>query len=346
MKLQICVIVALLTIQALIIGAIVFFIQNPDSWHVLANSGSYANEQNPQLDGTESYRVYIDQIFVRNFDEFEDAIIFALDNDNSAVIQGEEVIWDNAYVFYIRVDGRILGVFDEFVDAVDFARMFTDASVYFGKTRVWASGTEVANGIRIDVPLIMQLPRLARGCEVVSLAMILNHAGIDAYKMDLAREVRKNEIGMHQDAYGRMISGHPNDGFVGNIYTLDELGYGVYHRPIHELMVKYAGNSAMDLTGVDFEDLFYILNKGIPIWVITNSRHMELEGYQFQTWFLPTGESFTATWRLHSVVITGHDNGIIYVNDPLTGRIRVTIDNFRDAWTQMGRQAIAYIPRG
>ena len=338
MKRQICAIVVLLALQVLVIGGIVFLVRNPDYF-------TNQSEQDPRSAHREPYRVYINQTFVGNFDTFEDAVIFSSDNDNSAIMQGMELIWDNQYVFHIIVEGRILGTFSEFVDAVDFARKFTDASVHFGKIRVWTSSTELADQIRIDVPLIMQLPRLARGCEVVSLAMILNHAGIDAYKMDLAREIRKNDIEMYQDAYGRMISGHPNDGFVGNIYTLDELGYGVYHRPIHELMVKYAGNSAIDLTGAEFEDLFYILNQGIPIWVITNSTHTELEDDQFQTWYLPTGESFIATWRLHSVVITGHDNGIIYVNDPLAGRITVTIEDFRSAWIQMGRQAIAYIPR-
>ncbi|EIJ78372.1 hypothetical protein PB1_12459 [Bacillus methanolicus PB1] len=47
------------------------------------------------------------------------------------------------------------------------------------------------------------------------------------------------------------------------------------------------------------------------------------------------------------MLITGYDDKYIYFNDPITGvkNKKIPEGDFRDAWTQMGRQAITYLPQ-
>ena len=61
-------------------------------------------------------------------------------------------------------------------------------------------------------------------------------------------------------------------------------------------------------------------------------------------WHTPTG-IVKITYRLHSVVVTGVSDEIIYINDPLSTRKNraVNKEQFKKAWEQMGNQAIAIL---
>lgn len=62
--------------------------------------------------------------------------------------------------------------------------------------KVTARNTEATTAVKkrsviIDVPLIRQNPELKYGCEVTSLTMVLQHAGVQVGKMDLHKAVKK-----------------------------------------------------------------------------------------------------------------------------------------------------------
>jgi uncharacterized protein YvpB len=194
----------------------------------------------------------------------------------------------------------------------------------------------------IDAPLLSQLPELPRGCEVTSLAMLLNHAGIKVDKMTLAKRIKKNPA-PYRVHNGKVFYGHPNEGFVGNMYTKKKPGYGVYHKPIKELAEMYLPNRIVDLTGQSFEEIYKYLSKGTPVWVITNTTFRALPPSEFIEWQTPQGP-IKITYREHSVLITGYDEKYIYFNDPLTGtkNKKAPKSEFIDAWIQMGKQAITY----
>ncbi|MFC7371134.1 C39 family peptidase [Fictibacillus iocasae] len=198
----------------------------------------------------------------------------------------------------------------------------------------------VKSEIKLNVPRIGQYPELPRGCEVTSLAMLLQYSGVSVDKMRLAKEVKKTtEPYVNKD--GAVSYGHPNEGFVGDIYSLNNMGYGVYHKPIAMLAENYTPGRILDLTGAPFSQVLSSLQDNKPVWIITNVTYDVLPDSEFRTWQTPQG-IVKITWKEHSVLITGYDKEYVYFNDPLLKKERAPRDKFIAAWEQMGSQAITY----
>ncbi|HDR4428032.1 C39 family peptidase [Bacillus thuringiensis] len=189
-----------------------------------------------------------------------------------------------------------------------------------------------------NVPFIQQLPELDRGCEVTSLAMMLQYAGITVDKMKLANEIKK------VDFMNDGVRGNPNEGFVGNIYTFSESGYGVYHGPLFQLAKKYLPNKAVDLTGKSIEELYKSVKAGQPVVMITNATFAPLDEDEFTTWETNNGD-VSITYNEHCVVLIGYDQESVYIRDPLKHSLDVKVprEKFEQAWVQMGSQAISYM---
>mgnify|MGYP005752104193 FL=1 len=234
--------------------------------------------------------------------------------------------------------------FETYHEAVDYASK-NNTNVYYWDTNtvVWENDFKLPLKILLDAPLISQLPELPRGCEVTSLAMMLNYAGVTADKMILAEEVIKDPT-PYQKTDGKVFFGNPYDGFVGDMYNINNPGYGVYHGPIKKLAENYLPNRVLDLTGTDFQNILYHISMGKPVWVISNATFSKLPNSAFQTWETPTG-TVEITYREHSVLITGFDKEYIYFNDPLeyVKNRKILKENFVEAWKQMGKQAITFI---
>jgi uncharacterized protein YvpB len=194
----------------------------------------------------------------------------------------------------------------------------------------------------LDVPLILQKPELDRGCEVTSLAMLLQHAGVEIDKMELAKKIKKVTT-PYENNNGTYFYGNPNDGFVGDIYTFDNMGYGVYHGPVAELAESYLPGRIVDMSDQSFQEVLNKVQSGKPVWIIINSEFKKLPKSEFRTWNTPTGE-VQITWKEHSVVITGFNKDYIYFNDPLYEKKnrKMPLQEFKAAWEQMGSQAITY----
>ncbi|MBG9827651.1 putative protein YvpB [Bacillus wiedmannii] len=217
-----------------------------------------------------------------------------------------------------------------------YVEKLTFFNIQSGKEADFSNNDEKV--ILSNVPLIQQLPELDRGCEVTSLAMMLQYAGITVDKMKLANEIKK------VDFMNDGVRGNPNEGFVGNIYTFSESGYGVYHGPLFQLAKKYLPNKAVDLTGKSIEELYKSVKSGQPVVMITNAKFAPLDEDEFTTWETNSGD-VSITYNEHCVVLIGYDEEFVYIRDPLEDSLDVKVPRgkFEKAWMQMGSQAISYV---
>ena len=195
---------------------------------------------------------------------------------------------------------------------------------------------------KLNVSVIRQMPELPRGCEVTSLAMMLNYSGTKANKMTLAKQVKKDPATMKRKN-GKIYFGHPNYGFVGNMYTFNKPGFGVFNKPIEALAEKYKPNRIKNLTGKPFETILSYVSAGHPVWIINTSWFSRVPNSYWQTWYTSHG-TVRITYKEHSVVITGYDSKYVYFNDPLDGtkNKKRPIKSFVEGWKQFGSQAVSY----
>lgn len=296
------------------------------------------------------YEVYQNDKLIEIFSEKEEALEYAKKYENSSVKKSGDYkwLWDSNPPYEVYQNYNLLVKFSDYKEALEYAKKYENSSIFYRKssTFIWDSSSPLNKSSYFieNVPSLRQYPELSRGCEVTSLAMLLNYKGINVSKMELAEKIKKEPFYFNLEN-GDAYNGNPNIGFVGDMYSFENSGYGVYNEPIYSLFQTYVKEEALNLTGASFEDLYYYINKNIPIWVITNTRFEHLPESEFE-YLKTTRGDLKITYREHSVVITGYDENYIYFNDPMylnkTGK--QPKKDFIKAWEQMGKQAITYCP--
>ncbi len=334
MKKYYIIIFTLMIIISLMLGLIIF--------NLLRYSNNRSNYYNkPQI----KYNVIVDNEVVGEYTNFSDATREGNLYDTSHIIDTKtgERIWVNNPQYVVIDENNRSYDFSFFHEAVEFAKQLGNAEVYniYNKAKIWDNDPIQKSYMIEGVPKILQLPELERGCEVTSLSMLLQYAGFNVSKMELASKIKKDTT-PYEVIDGKIHFGNPHIGFVGDIYTKKNPGYGVYHEPLYDLLKLYMPINAIDLTGSLFEDVLYFVSKGYPVVVIINTSYDVLPESQFQTWATEYGD-INITYREHSVIITGYDEDYIYFNDPLNYEYKAPREQFKNAWIQMGSQALTYV---
>ncbi len=302
-------------------------------------------EENVPLKEDGEFKIYVDEVFYNSFDTYEEALSTAQSHKLAKILQKNKslVIWDNypPFLVFLNTDDKFIE-FDDFASAVKKAKESKRSFVYYRKDNslIWSNAEALKTSIQLEAPVVMQNPELPRGCEVTSLSMLINYKGKLVSKLTLADQVKKVPFQFKQG--GIVYHGNPYEGFVGDMKNARQNGYGVYHGPIHQLLVQYFPYSAVDLSGCEFKDLYYLLNRNSPVWIITNTSYKRLAQSEFGTWTTTSGP-IKITSKEHAVLVTGYDQEYIYFNDPLIGKNKASMKEFIEAWEQMGRQAVAAV---
>jgi len=323
----------------------------------MPDNGTESNDDNNDAEQNKAriYEVYVGGALAGSFATYGGALSFASGREKAAVKYSDKSgpAPEICPEYSVDIPGGTL-YFQTFARAAEYSRELAKDPGGLADGRaairakgsggpIWSAPYALPEQKRVDgVPVISQNPELARGCEVTSLAMLLQFWGIDTDKTRLAEEIKKDATPFAR-VNGQIHYGNPNDGFVGDIYSLCTCGLGVYHGPVAELCARYAPGVTHDITGADFDDALYFVANGLPVWVISNGYFTALPDSYFETWITPEGP-IKITYDEHSVVITGYDADNIYINDPLSGKLAIPRGGFIAAWEQMGSQAVVIVP--
>ena len=194
--------------------------------------------------------------------------------------------------------------------------------------------------IILDVVLIKQNPELRYGCEVTSLAMVLNYAGVKTNKMELFRLIKKDTDPLIKTNGNILRWGNPAHGFVGDM-TGRQAGYAVFDQPMIQLITKKLPGRALNLTNQPFEHVLKHVSDGYPVVVWTTGDFRLPD--RWESWY--HGQQLINTpLDLHAVVLVGYDKNFVYLNDPLSGRkqVKVAKAKFISSWRALHCRAVSY----
>jgi uncharacterized protein YvpB len=195
--------------------------------------------------------------------------------------------------------------------------------------------------VMLDVALIKQNPELRYGCEVTSLAMVLNHAGVNTNKMELYQAIRKDLDPQRKTKTGDIVSwGNPAEGFVGDM-TGRTAGYAVFDQPMVDLINQKLPERAVNLTNQPFDAVLNHVSKGFPVVVWTTGDYRLPDRWEQWT----HGNQIIKTpLDLHAVVLVGYDKENVYLNDPLSGKKQVAVnkERFIASWKALESRAVSY----
>ncbi|MCR5279426.1 MAG: C39 family peptidase [Lachnospiraceae bacterium] len=189
---------------------------------------------------------------------------------------------------------------------------------------------------RVELPVkyISQNPTLPNGCEVTSLATVLNYLGFDISKEKLSDDyLPKAPVG--QANFFEEFVGDPRNGNA----------YGCYAPVIVETANRYLSDAGSDLraydrTGSSFQDLMLKIRAGKPVIVWATSYINQDPEFTIQ--WVVDGEYLAWKGNLHCMVLIGYDtfNGKAIVSDPMRGIKEYDLELFIKRFKQFYSQAI------
>ncbi len=252
-----------------------------------------------------------------------------------------------------EIDGAVY-LFDDAGRLVTGLVQMSDGIRYYDADGNMATGETSVNGnlyrfgedgimlgsVKLGVPVIMQNPELPNGCEVTSLAEVLQYMGFEVSHTELAENYLPCGAITYQN--GMMTVPDPEKEYVGNPAT--NSGWYCFETPIIAAANSYLADvgsdmTALSVTGADMDELAGWLQKGKPVivWVTQQLAGVRRTGY---TWILPDGTTEHPYGGLHCVVLSGIDGDTVTLADPIYGEWEAERERFAEIFAGMGSRAV------
>ena len=227
------------------------------------------------------------------------------------------VHWDNGDTTWYMFDNTgaiVTGLYKWYGSWYYFSpntyEIVKNAKVTISNADYYLSNSGAVEDVVNNANAISQLPQLPTGCEMTAVTMMLQYAGYNVTKEQIANETPR--------------SNNPWYGFVGNPYSNYGTGLWVAPNGIAPVVNRYVGHSSI-MTGNSIESIKdkLVQRHLVVVW----QAHM----HGFGT---------------HAITLTGFDNNGFFYNDPWTGQKNAYMTfgtfnwNWRDAPASRG--AISY----
>ena len=138
-----------------------------------------------------AFQIYQNENQINLIENFDEACNYAKKYENSFVY-GKIIIWDNYPKYYYYQGTERFTCKNIYEYLIIKKKNEITSPLYLASTeeKIYELIKNCNHKIQ-NVKCIAQNPELPRGCEVTSLAMMLNYNGINVSKMELAKEVKK-----------------------------------------------------------------------------------------------------------------------------------------------------------
>ncbi|WMJ23931.1 C39 family peptidase [Paludicola sp. MB14-C6] len=197
--------------------------------------------------------------------------------------------------------------------------------------------------VELPVENILQNPELPNGCEITSLAIVLNFLGLPVDKCILSDDYLP-KIEFH-DVNKQRVCGDPNVVYCGNPRYRSG-GYYCFAAPLVKasnsiLTAIQASYHGTDITGSNEQQLLSHLDAGRPVIAFTTLSMGDPVTYEPSKWIMnDNGDVHVPFLNLHCVVLYGYDEQFIYIADPLKGKIQCKRTSFMDSYQKIGSRAM------
>lgn len=195
--------------------------------------------------------------------------------------------------------------------------------------------------VNLNVEMVYQNPELPTGCEATALTNVLGYSGFRAPKTTVAGYMPRMDF---YYSGGIRYGADFMTTFPGNPYY--NSGYGCYTPCMVTTAERFfeaqgADNFELrDISGTDFDTLLSYAAAGKPVMAWATMSMIEPRENS-DSWTTPDGRRVVWKGNEHCLVITGYDlqKGIVYVNDPLKGKVTYSISTYEHRYNQMGKYA-------